>query len=332
VTGQSNAPRLRLVEGGASNSRPSLTNETRSGIDTVRLRVRDVPIAAREALARQPHAIGARGEVYVQRAGCRWGSFPDGMHYVEGRVAAILDGPDAHYLATAAQVVEAAELLADTVGAPVENVVTGRLDLASELRFEDPREGLALMRAIAAADVPWLKTGTEGSKRDGLETVAWRTANGRSIQLRLYDKGRESGTAPAGTLLRGERQRRMRKGRELVAIEIPNVNLRSLYVGRELAAFVAADLELTVCNSIEAVELVNAIARAGHVKRNAADSLMGFVAGDRRQDEYARATWYRRWAQLRQLGISIDDQAAELLRVPVSRYVGQLADAWAVAA
>lgn len=331
-TGAVDRLRLRLVPGGASNSRPSPSNETRSGIDTVRLRVRDVPLVAREALVRQPHQLGSRGEVYVQKDGCRWGSFPDGMHYVEGRVAAILDGPDAHYLATPIQLVEAAGILADTAGVPVENVVTGRLDLASELRFDDPREGLALMRAIASADVPWLKTGTEGSKRDGLETVAWRSAHGRSIQYRLYDKGRESETAEAGTLLRGERQRRMRKGRELVAVQLPEVNLRSLYIGRELAAFVASDLELTVCNSFEASDLIDSIAAAGNLTRSSADTLMGFVHGRRRQAEYGRATWYKRWAQLRGLGIALDDQAANLVRVPVSRYVGQLADAWAVAA
>jgi hypothetical protein len=341
--GQSTVPRLRLLEGGASNSRPrdkfvpTSRNHAGAGIDTVRLRVRDVDVSAREKLARQPHLVGARGDVYVQRDGCRWGSFPDGMHYLEGRVAAILDGPDAHYLATPIQLLEAAGRFADTVGVDVENVVTGRLDLASELRFENPREGLALMRAISSADVPWLKTGTEGSRRDGLETVAWRSVNGRSIQLRLYDKGRESGVAEPGTLLRGERQKRMRKGRELVASAIPTVNLRKLYVGRELASFVAQERELTVCNSIDAAELLDALAAAGEIKRQGADLLMGFVMGRRRQADYTNArgdskTWDRRWRKLRELGIALDDQAAEKLTVPVSRYLGQLADAWAVAA
>lgn len=305
---------------------------TRSGVDTVRLRLRNLDVEDwRRRLARRPHAVAGRGDVYVQADGVRWGSFPDHA-YVEGRVAALLDGPDAHYLATPGQLVEAAELVADTVGGDVADVVTGRLDLASELRFDDPREGLALMRAIAAADVPWLKTGTEGSRRDGLETVAWRTVNGRSVQLRLYDKGRESGTAEPGTLLRGERQRRMRKGRELTAVEIPNVNLRELYVGRELAAFVRSDVELTVCSTPDAVELLTALTRAGHVQRSSADLLMGFMVGGRRQADYSPHTWARRWRRLRQLGIALDDQAGEQLRVPVARYVGQLADAWLVAA
>ncbi len=204
---------LRLV-GGASNSRPTVKFDAEAGIDTVRFRLRELDQSWRERLARQEHSIAARGDVYVQAAGVRWGSFPDGMAYVEGRVAALLDGPDAHYLASPAQLVEAAELVADTIGSAPADVGLGRLDLASELRFDDPREGLALMRAIAAADVPWLKTGTMGSKRDGLETVNWSAVNGRSIQLRLYDKGRESGTSLPGTRLRGERQKRMRKGRE----------------------------------------------------------------------------------------------------------------------
>ena len=254
------------------------------------------------------------------------------MAYVEGRVAALLDGPDAHYLASPTQLVEAAELVADTIGAETADVVLGRLDLASELRFDDPREGLALMRAIASADVPWLKTGTMGSKRDGLETVNWASVNGRSIHLRLYDKGRESRTSPPGTRLRAERQKRMRKGRELLAVEIPNVNLRSLYVGRELASFVASDLSLTVCTTPDAVELVTALARAGDLKRQTADLLMGFLVGGRQAGDYSGSTWLRRWKQLRELGVTLDDQAAERLTVPVSRYLGQFADAWAASA
>jgi hypothetical protein len=117
-----------------------------------------------------------------------------------------------------------------------------------------------------------------------------------------------------------------------VAVEIPNVDLGSLYLGRELASFVAADLELTVCTTPDAIALVDALARAGSVKRGPADSVMGFLVGRRLQDDYSRSTWYARWKQLRDLGIALDDQAQQLVSVPVSRYVGQLVDQWAVAA
>jgi hypothetical protein len=323
---------LRLIEGGASNSRPTVKSDG-AGVDTIRLRHRD-PDGARlyETLRRVSHKQGARGEVYVQSNGCRWGAYPDGLGYVEGRVAALLDGPEAHYLATPAQAVEAVELFADTIGVPAPEVVIGRLDLASELRFGNGRDGLGLMRALASVDVPWLKTGTEGSKRDGLETVAWRTVNGRSIQLRLYDKGVESDTAAPGEHLRGERQRRMRKGRELVALELPNVNLGALYVGRELVKLAAADESVTICNTATAIDLLNGLARAGSVTRGTADLLAGFVSCGRRRTEYSDSTWLRRWSSLRGLGIALDESQREPVNVPVSRYLGQLVDAWAVAA
>jgi len=324
-------PALRVLSGGASNSRPSAKSDT-AGVDTVRLRHRDPDARLYERLRRREHQTGARGEIYVQADGCRWGAFPDGLSYVEGRVAAVLDGADAHYLATPQRAVEAAELFADTIGCDVGQVGVGRLDLASELHFDDGREGLALMRAMAALDVPWLKTGTEGSKRDGLETVAWRNVNGRSINFRLYDKGVESETAAPGTRLRGERQRRMRKGRELVAAALPSLDLGSLYIGRELRPFAAADRSVTVCNTLDAVEVLNALARAGTVTRGRADRLAGFLICGRRRIDYTARTWYRVWSELRTLGIALDDQIAEVIELPVSRYVGALADAWAVAA
>lgn len=325
-------PALRVLPGGSSNSRPTLKCG-QAGVDTVRLRYRDGRARLFDAIRRQTHQQGARGELYVQRDGCRWGAFPDGLGYVEGRVAALLDGPEAHYLATPRQVVEASEIFANTVGAnELADVVLGRLDLASELRFDDGREGLALMRAMAALDVPWLKTGTEGSKRDGLETVQFRTINGRTIQLRLYDKGRESGQENDGEHLRAERQRRFRRGREIVAEQLPTLNLAEMYVGRELRQFTASGYEATVCNSPDAVQLLNALADSGRVTQGTADVLAGFVARGRRRHVYTRQTWDRRWAALRQLGIFIDDQASELVSLPVAAYVGQLVENWAMVA
>lgn len=89
-------------------------------------------------------------------------------------------------------------------------VGVGRADLASELRFSDGRDGVELLRAVSYVDLPWLKVGTEGGKRDSLETVSWRTVNGRSVVMRMYDKGRETGLAAPGEWIRFERQRRRR--------------------------------------------------------------------------------------------------------------------------
>lgn len=58
--------------------------------------------------------------------------------------------------------------------------------------------GLEFLRALSYVDIPWLKVGTEGGKRDRLETVYHRNMRGRSVALRCYDKGVESDTCAAG--------------------------------------------------------------------------------------------------------------------------------------
>jgi hypothetical protein len=299
----------------------------------VRLRYRDPERGLYERLrVNNRRQEGARGELRVSQGSVRWGAYPDGLSYCEGRVAAMLDGDDAHYLASAAQLVDAADVFADTLGAPREQVLVGRLDLASELRFADGAEGRAFLVGAAAIDVPWLKTGTEGGKRSGLETVYWRTTNGRSVVLRLYDKGVESGTADAGKWLRGERQRRFRKGRELQAVAALELELRSMYVGRELAKLAVSDVEVTVCDTPAAIELLGRLASTGDISAMTRDALTGFLVWGGLRSDYARPTWYRRWAALRELGIAVDESAPAPARIPVAGYVGRLVDAWAVAA
>jgi hypothetical protein len=90
----------------------------------------------------------------------------------------------------------------------------GRLDIAAELTFDDGRDGLAFLHALSLADVPWAKVGTEGKKREHIQTVNFRTVRGRQILMRAYDKGIEAGIAPPGELIRFERQRRYRKTAE----------------------------------------------------------------------------------------------------------------------
>ena len=99
-------------------------------------------------------------------------------------------------------------------GSGFDTVGVGRADLASELRFIDGREGHEFLRALSYVDLPWLKVGTEGGKRDRLETVYHRNVRGRSVALRCYDKGVESKTCTPGMWLRLERQRRSRKDQE----------------------------------------------------------------------------------------------------------------------
>ena len=124
----------------------------------------------------------------------------------------------------------------------------GRADLASELRFTDGEEGLEFLRALSYVDIPWLKVGTEGQKRDRLETVYHRNMRGRSVALRCYDKGVESETSAPGARLRLERQRRWRKDQEGTVNDVIARGLAEQFVGRELRAVVLGEEEVMVCD------------------------------------------------------------------------------------
>ena len=207
---------LTLVEGGATNSRPTPESRNRHGIDTVRYRYRADPHAYTKFAHAGASSEGPRGELHRQADGARIGAHRDGMLYAEGRLAAILNGPDDHSLLPMAALEHGAHAAAQRFGFDVDPVDArlGRLDIAAELRFDDGDDGLAFLHALSLADVPWAKVGTEGKKREHIQTVNFRSVRGRQILMRAYDKGVEADIAPAGQLIRFERQRRYRKPAE----------------------------------------------------------------------------------------------------------------------
>lgn len=329
------ATALRLLEGGCSNSRPTATSGS-TGFDTVRVRYRGDDRSYSAAKGRR-HAIVARGELRLLDVGegVTAGVFPDGMAYVEGRVSAILAAggvtDDDHRLASVEEVERCAEvgaLVAGVDGAEV--VAVGRADQASELRFSDGREGLAVLRMAASVDLPWLKASTDGSRRDGLETVSWRVVQGRSIVLRLYDKGRETGTAAPGEWLRLERQRRYRKSREVAVGSLRGLDLHATFVGRELRALVELDREHELVTRASAIESLRSMLRRGVISGRVCESLVGFLVCE--GSGLPGRTVYRRWAELRRLGICLDSLDGDGRRLDLAGYVRAFADQWAVAA
>jgi hypothetical protein len=320
-------PALRLVEGGASNSRPSPTTWTHggAGFDTVRLRFRDQEHAY-ELARRSGNALHARGELRRCVDGVTIGTYPDGMVYVEGRLAALLHGPDDHRLLSAAELTRAPAVAAERFRLDATlAVAVGRADLASELRFSDGRDGLELLRAASYVDLPWLKVGTEGGKRNSLETVYWRTVNGRSVVMRMYDKGRETGSAAPGEWIRLERQRRWRKAREQTVVEVIG-SPHSAFVGRELARLVDGVDRVDVCNRWGAVERLRELQADGTLSGEMHAKLVGYVVsggpGLKRSSAYAWAS------RLRQLGIALNPNEGGRSVVPIGEYVRAFADRW----
>lgn len=323
---------LRAIQGGFSNSRPTAST-CRSGFDTVRLRYRGHRDRFEGLAIETGVSHHARGEVRRVEDGISVGAFPDGMVYAEGRVAAILYGQDDHRLCTLAELHEAAHLAARRAGLPIhdlDDVALGRYDQAAELSFADGSEGMALMRLAASADVPWLKTGTDGGKRDDLETVYWRTQRGRSTVLRLYDKGVEAGIAGPGELLRLERQRRLRKSREVSLGSLRSEDLRESYVGRELRKLAEMERGHELVTRAGAVESLRSLLGQGAISRRVADGLVSFlVLGD---DGLPERTARYRWAQLRRYGITLDSLRGDGRVVDLAGYVRRFVDQWEVAA
>src|SRR3954447_5851782 len=149
---------LRVVEsaarsdpGGVTNSRPSLYPET-AGVDTLRFRHR-VDSANYGRMGAHSHRDGPRQERWVQVEGVRVGAYPDGLVYTEARGAVMLDGPEAHHLLSAAEVVDAGrrsgEIL-QSLGLDSErDPRVARIDLTADLMFDDGDEGRALLRAAS---------------------------------------------------------------------------------------------------------------------------------------------------------------------------------------
>jgi hypothetical protein len=321
-------PTLTLVEGGATNSRPTPETWNRHGVDTVRYRFRADPNAYAKFAHAGASSEGPRGELYRQADGVRLGAHRDGMLYAEGRLAAILNGAADHSLLPLSDLEDGSRVAAQRFGFDVDPIDArlGRLDIAAELRFDDGRDGLAFLHALSLADIPWTKVGTEGKKREHIQTVNFRSVGGRQILMRAYDKGIEAGIAAPGELIRFERQRRYRKTAEKSVAMALELEPRELFIGRELESLVDVTAE-TVSDTWGAVDRLNEYVRQGRVRAAKADALAGFLV--RRGEGHKSSTWYGRWADLRALGILVDPLARERASVPVGRYLRQLTESLA---
>jgi len=322
-------PALRLVEGGASNSRPSPATWTTggAGFDTIRLRFREQEHAYDRA-RRSGNALHARGELRRREHGVTLGAYPDGMVYVECRLAALLHGADDHRLLSAAEFTRAPAVAAKRFGLDATRPVgVGQADLASELRFSDGRDGLELLRAASYVDLPWLKVGTEGGKRGSLETVYWRTVNGRSVVLRMYDKGRETGMAAPGEWIRLERQRRWRRTRERTVADFVGESLYDSFVGRELSRLVEGVERVEICDRWGAVERLSELQADGLVTGEMHAKLVGYVVTG--GPGLKRSTAYSWAGHLRRLGVALNPNEGGRSVVPVDEFVRAFASRWA---
>jgi hypothetical protein len=195
------------------------------------------------------------------------------------------------------------DVLRESVGVrQVADVGLSRVDCTATFRFERPADGWAVLTGLHALDAPRMKPGAIGRP---IETVEWRSAGGRRRLARAYDKGVESGTAPAGTLIRLEAQQRFRDQWRHPA-HLWNSERVADEFGRRFAPLQAStEGGLVVASERVVAEQLRELVEAGRLTPNAASTLLGHMACESVGIRRPNRTTRRHRAALRRLGLAL---------------------------
>jgi hypothetical protein len=198
-----------------------------------------------------------------------------------------------------------------------------RIDATATIAFDDPAHGAAVLQAAAAIRLPYLKPGTYGNP---LETVNLHDLRGRGrILARLYDKGRESGSAAPGKLIRVEEQARLKSGKRLGL----QACARSIYAKR-FAPMAQLENTVAVCSAPAALEHLAGLYVSGGLSEIKFEKLSGFVHREARNLPGHPRTRYRRVRELRDLGVALTDQPLDGPPVDLAAVIGATieSEAW----
>jgi hypothetical protein len=318
------------------------------GIDTISLAWPPGPASTRLGRWRRGGTLvsPATGEITRFRPGKRGvqasigdvsiGVFDTGTLWLEGRAAAFLG--EGHALIAPSRLGSvrkaAVGLLAamGVVADPAESWVR-RADLAGDLSFHRPADGLAFLRALASLDVPRHRRDLIVADDGTPQTVYLRTPRRGSVKLRAYDKGVESGTAQPGRRVRVERQVRYERRAGGSVEEFAAADLAALWIGN-LSRWAGAATGQFAASLNDAQETVLGAWRLGALSNREAERLLGTLAVMRAgasREMWSAPTLSRRRGELRELGISLSttDAPGEAVNdVPVGELLARLRDAW----
>lgn len=264
---------------------------------------------------------GAMGSALIKNriAGGRWGYFPKHeMIYCEGHLASLYSGDDATSGLAPVWKLDNASMLAalraseflHPHGLLAWDPSIRRLDLACDLRFDDPRLGQVFLRGLSALDLPRLKRNVWHEQGE-VQTVYFRTPKRKQVRLRIYDKARESGEGDAGSWVRVEQQFRFTGKQQpepsvLSREDLSEMWAKPLRVWEEADDFSSADVGRLQAKVIADIE-------AGRITAFSGERLIGQIA--MRSAGIGRAWWERQekvhlWArrerELRDLGIALE--------------------------
>ncbi len=276
----------------------------------------------RELLGSSEVFPGTRGSAHIKErfGGAHWGYFPKyELIYCEGHLASIVGGSDKTTGLAPTGKLDNGSVLASLRASEFlhphglfgETPYVRRLDLACDLEFDDPRQGQVFMRGLAAMDLPRLKRNV-WHEHGEIQTVYFRTPARKQVKLRAYDKSIESGTGPAGSWVRIEQQFRFSGNQQPEPSVMSDATIAAMWA-KPLNAwsgaddFLAADataLQAKVIREVEAgrVEPYKAERIIGHLAMRAAG-----IGRDWWKCNGKPHLWSRREAELRDLGIAIDE-------------------------
>lgn len=191
-----------------------------------------------------------------------------------------------------------------------------RLDATATVAFENPQQGAALLRTIAAVRLPYIKPAVYGNP---IETVYLMDLRGRGRKLaRAYDKGVESGAAERGHLIRLEEQSRFKSGRR------PGLQDASGQVifERRFAPVLKLTEQLTTCDHATALDALAARYVEGKITEQRLHALAGFVHAEARSLPSNPRTSRRKRSQLAEMGIALTEQEPDSAPLDLAAVVG----------
>lgn len=299
------------------------------GVDTVRFKFREDPLVWGDFRAKNSVALMARHELRVVTEGRTIGVMPDGMAYVEARLANLLDGQENRELLPPADLAPgetaARGQLADLGVVAESDAGLGRVDLAADVRFEDDRDGRALMRALAHVTLPWCRTTVHDLHGPQLDPTGVTFFRGRQKYARAYDSGALYGTDDPYRKLRLERVIRTRRESEKSVSQFLADDPRKLWLG-VLDRY--QHLRVLVGPAGDVLASLNAAVGDGRLTQAQADYAFAYAVNYENVD-YPDRTAERRRAWLRRAGVALDASLGELEEFPLGEVLHAMAQSWA---
>jgi hypothetical protein len=197
-----------------------------------------------------------------------------------------------------------------------------RLDLTIDVR-RPTGTGLAILRGVAAIEPPRRLRSVVHRSPVGhrIETVTWEGTKGK--MARIYDKGVESGTDPAGARVRLEDQRRFGRGSRFLAEELDPRLAAAMFQNR-FSPLGRATKGMTVTTLSRAVEKVAAAVRDGEMSRAQGQKLLGFLVSEREGADLGgdRTTAWRDRRRAREVGLVLADGEIDEVEIDVAEELG----------